>query len=131
MATKKKDVQEKYPFPLAPEKALTLGGKKYRLCLDFGVIREAEEALLETGIRINLLRSLDFKALGARSLPEVFFAALRRYQPEMTFEDVCALITLDSAIAIFEAVGDAYVLAMGVSGQDANPRGSGEQSSKS
>lgn len=127
MASKKKmDNEEKIVSahrvaPLADDVPLTLNGKEYRLCLDFWAVREAEEELLRIGIKVDLLRALDFQTLGARSLPEVFFAALHHYQPELTFEDACELVSLESSVAIFEAVSDAYIVAMGVKNKTKNP----------
>ena len=122
MAGKKKEV--KHAFPLADDVTLDLDGKKYRLCLGFGELREAERLLAEKGIYVNLLRSLQFDTIGVQSLPELFYAALHRYQPGLTFEDVCGLITLKSATTIFKALGRAYVVALGVT--DENPSKAGE-----
>lgn len=100
MAKKPTPVQD----PTLPKVDVTVGGKKYFLCFDFNALAVAEDA---TGL--NLLRSLDFQNLSAKTFRALLFAALLRQQPDMTLEAAGSLITASSAPKLTEALVRAYM----------------------
>jgi hypothetical protein len=90
---------------------LTIRKKEYSLHLDFAVLSTTESVLRKSGIQANLLQSLNLSELDAAGLAAMLFAALRRDQPEMTYLDALALITLPHLNKVFEALLAAYVVA--------------------
>jgi hypothetical protein len=98
--------------PAAPGVEITLEGKAYRLVFVYKSLALAERRLAEDGIQVNMLLALDFMKVGAARLPYLFYAALLKYQPRLTFAEVGRLITMDTVAAIHQAVIDAYILSM-------------------
>jgi hypothetical protein len=72
----------------------------------------AERKLSDQGIKCNLLEALDLRSIGAERLPLVFFAALVKAQPSITYEQAKALVTMKTFGEIFTAVVDAFVASM-------------------
>lgn len=93
--------------PIKPVVELPLQGVTYRLSYDFDAIAEAEDIVdrpLITGLRrkdierptINLVRAM-------------FFAAARANHPELTYEQIKALVTRDNWGSIWGSVLKAWI----------------------
>lgn len=106
---KVEDAAEEKSAELQPSTILELGGKTYQLVFTFRAIRTVKTRLRAQGIRLNLLRTINFEQIDADTLPELLSAALQTYHPELTFDDVMALITLREVMKIIAAVAQAYM----------------------
>lgn len=106
-----------------PYVALELNGESYRLAFDYAALSLAERKLADIGMQVNMLNALDLRSIGAERLPIVFYAALVKAHPEMTYEDAKALVSMRTYSAIFEKVVEAFIDSMKEEkGQtDANP----------
>ena len=82
---KKKQTRRTVPDPTMTPVYVDIDGEQFRLSFDFGALAIAKAKLREAGIELNVLRSLDFEALDADTLPAMFFAACQQYQPELTW----------------------------------------------
>jgi hypothetical protein len=94
--------------PTLPKVEITLGGKKYFLCFDFGALALAEAKLRDAGVECNLLECLDLTSLDATRIVPLLYGAVLAYQPAMAFEEVKSLVTMRNLGAIFEGIVNAY-----------------------
>ena len=94
--------------PTLPLVELTLGDKTYNLAFTFGALSIAASKLRAKGIQCNLLHSLDLSSLDADRVGPLLFAAMLTHQPNITIEQVEALITLHNLGTIFEKIVAAY-----------------------
>lgn len=86
---------------------VTIAGKLYTLCFDLGSLARGEHELRAAGHDVNLL-----KALPARTLEDVlvlFAVAIRRFHPEIAYEEALKIPTLPSVYQVRLAVADAWV----------------------
>jgi hypothetical protein len=94
--------------PTLPKVEITLGGKKYFLCFTFGALALAQSKMTAAGIKCNVLHALDLTSLDATQIIPLLYAALSDHQPDMTFEQVAALVTMRNLGTIFEGIANAY-----------------------
>jgi hypothetical protein len=98
--------------PSLPKTPVTIGGKVYNLCFDLGALAEAETAINAELIRrnppqrVNLLISLPDKTLGSTRVN--FAAAVRKFHPELGFEEAMGMLTLANIHDVAMAVQDAW-----------------------
>jgi hypothetical protein len=83
----KKSVANTPDDPTLPKVPVEVNGRKYFLAFDFNGLAKAEAL---TGL--NLLTSLDFTGLTASQFRALLFAAVSKYQPDLTLDEVGALI---------------------------------------
>lgn len=85
--------------PTLPKTPVTVGGKRYDLCLDLGALAEAETAinmeLFRAGSaeRVNLLAALPYPNL--MNTRVVFAAAVRTFHPEIGFEEAMKMLRIE------------------------------------
>lgn len=77
-------------------------GKTYTLCFDTRALIKAEHDLREQGHDVNLQRSLPVLTLENTVI--VFAAAVRRFHPEITFDDAIDLVSMRYYMAVGNAV---------------------------
>lgn len=94
MSTAKKQVK---PEPRTiidstlPRTPIKIGTKTYDLCLDLGALSEAETELVRKGYdEVNILVS--HPPVNLTTTRIIFGAALRRFHPEISYEDAVALL---------------------------------------
>jgi hypothetical protein len=96
--------------PLLPRTPVTINGREYNLCFDFRALREAELAFSQQGHRAALISAMNDPFM-FENVCRVFPCALRRFHPEITWDDAQAMVDLGSvdviAMAIYEAKRDA------------------------
>jgi hypothetical protein len=95
-----------------PDVSIEIKGETYHLCFDYAALSIAERKLSDVGIKVNMLEALDLRGIGAERLPIVFFAALVKAQPDITYEEASALITMKNYADIFSKVVEAFVASM-------------------
>lgn len=95
-----------------PDVSLDLSGQTYHLVFTYAALSIAERKLKASGVSVNILQALDFREVGAEKLPILFFASLLHAQPDTTFEDAQALVTMKTFAPIFEKTVEAYVASM-------------------
>jgi hypothetical protein len=106
-----------------PKTPVTLDGKTYNLCLDFGALSEAETAinreLARAGSdqRVNLLAATVEENLANTGI--LFAAALRKYHPEISYKDALALINKENVFIVVFGIREAWNAA--VSEKNSNP----------
>lgn len=98
--------------PTVPDVEVEIDGESYHLAFNMTGLALAKTKLRLAGINANLLTAMDFQAIDVDTLPILFFAALQRYHPKMSWADTQKLITLPTAPGIFVAVRQAYIAAM-------------------
>jgi hypothetical protein len=120
--------------PTLPDVSITLDGQVYRLCFDYGSLAIAERKLndslvlawrklndalplderkpFDQGTKVNMLASLDLSQMGAERLPVLFYAALVKGHPGITFGEASALITMHTFADVFSKVAEAFVASM-------------------
>jgi hypothetical protein len=96
--------------PTLPKTPITIGGTTYDLCFDLGALAEAEQALNREGHNVNLLAALPVMNLA--NVRVIFAAAIRKFHPEITFEQAMAMITLQNVYLIANAVSEAWQAAL-------------------
>lgn len=98
--------------PTIPDVAVRIGDEEFHLCFDFAAMATAKARLRKSGVEINLLRAIDFRALDVDTLPALFFAAAQRYHPDLDWERAQQLVSIRDAEAIALALFAAYRAAM-------------------
>lgn len=89
---------------------VVIGDKEYKLCFDYGALAEAEAHYNAQGHNVNLLFSLPKFSL--ESVRINFACSVRKFHPELSFEDACKLVTIKSMTAIANAVATAWYAEM-------------------
>ncbi len=105
--------------PTLPKVELKLDGKTYHLCFTFAALALAEAKLRKEGVNVNLLHALDLSSLDATRVVPLLYAALITHEPDMTFTEAAALVTLRNLGAIFEGIASAYGESLSEPDQDA------------
>jgi hypothetical protein len=117
-----------------PDVSIELDGTTYHLCFDYASLAIAERKLndslvlawrklndalplderkpFDQGTKVNMLASLDLTQMGAERLPSLFYAALVKGQPEITFAQASSLITMRTFADVFAKVAEAFVGSM-------------------
>jgi hypothetical protein len=93
---------------MAPTALLELNGKTFQLCFTFGALREAKLALRGRGIDINILNVYLMGRIDADTLPELFYASLRRHHSDISFDDAMAMIDRSNFLPIVNALIEAW-----------------------
>jgi hypothetical protein len=83
-----------------------IGGKNYDLCFEFAELAKSERLFKSQGHRLNLLVALP--ELSLESVREVFPCAAHTHQPDLTFEQAQALVTMESVYPIATAIVEAW-----------------------
>jgi hypothetical protein len=109
--------------PSIPRVTVEIDGEPFDLCFDFRALAAAKEKLreLDPPVEINILRSLDFHGLDVDTLPALLYAAAFRYQPDLSWERAQELVNLRTAGAVYAALAEAYMQALSVPVDAANP----------
>jgi hypothetical protein len=82
-----------------------------KICIDFGVLIDAEEELIAAGYKgVNLLISLQAETASAVRL--FFILASRRFHTDLTPERAKELVTFENLPLISSAIADLWVMAM-------------------
>ena len=95
--------------PTLPTTDLELLGKTYKLCLNFRAMAAADAWLRREGVVSDILRMLP--ALTFETIPVVLAASLHTFHPELTFEDVVALVDYDTVWDARDKIYDAWAQA--------------------
>ncbi|MEO8100575.1 MAG: hypothetical protein ABI811_22950 [Acidobacteriota bacterium] len=91
---------------------LEIDGRELRLAYDYNAIAEAEALLNRSrSAPVNLLVGL-VGMVNANNLPGLFWAALRKQQPEITLDEASSLIRADTAALIANAVHEVHQLSL-------------------
>lgn len=99
--------------PSLPKTPVTINGKIYNLCFDLGALAEAETAINAELLRrtppqqVNLLWALPGGNLGNTRV--MFAAAVRKFHPELGFEEAMGLLTLTNVHDVSLALQAAWV----------------------
>ena len=110
--------------PTLPKIEIKLGCESYFLCFTFGALALAESKLRALGVECNLLHALDLTALDATRVVPLLYGALITHSPDITFEQVAALVTMKNLGAIFDGLLEAYADSLAEPSEDAkeNPQ---------
>ena len=101
---KKRTVSNTTADPTVPKVLLALDGEEYFLTWDFNSIARAESL---TGL--NLLFAVDLDPnISAGQLRGLLWAALQKFQPEMTLDQVGGMIHPRHAKTIIRALNEAF-----------------------
>jgi hypothetical protein len=96
--------------PTDPVVEITLGEKTYKLLFNFEAIASAEDV---TGFSlISGLRSKDVDAPKISLVRALFWAQLRAYHPDLTYEAAAMLVTQWTWRSVWEKVIEAWVAGM-------------------
>lgn len=85
---------------------VTIGGVEYTLCFDLGSLARGEHELRAAGHDVNLLKSLPGATL--EDLLVLFAVSIRRFHPEIAFEDALKIPNLPSVYKVRLAIADAW-----------------------
>jgi hypothetical protein len=116
MSTKVRKIAGTVADPTLPKTPITIDGKTYNLCFDLGALAEAEMAinaeLAKAGVmdRVSLLLELPSQTLG--SMRKIFAAAVRKFHPELGFDEAMRLIKMPDLYTVALAVQEAWKAAM-------------------
>lgn len=88
--------------PTVPKVPVEVNGTTYSLCFDFNGLAVAEK---ESGL--NLLTGIDLQKVSATQLRALIFAALVKFQPEITLETVGSMLTYANVPMFSEALAKA------------------------
>lgn len=91
--------------PTLPFTEIVILGETYKACFRFREFAKAEVDLRRHGVAVNMLKMMP--NLTFETIPIVLAAALSTFHPELSFEDVVALVDWDT---IWE-IGDQLILA--------------------
>jgi len=95
-----------------PKTPIEIDGKTYQLCCDLGALSDAEtrinQEMAKSGqaARVNLLFAMAEENLANTRV--LFAAALGPYQPEISFDQACALVNAQSVFEILFALRVAW-----------------------
>jgi hypothetical protein len=98
--------------PSLPKTPVTIAGTVYQLCFDLGALAEAETSInaelarLRPPQHLNLLIALPAQDLA--SVRVTFAAAVRKFHPELGFDEAMRLLTLDCIHDVALAVRGAW-----------------------
>jgi hypothetical protein len=96
--------------PTLPKTPITIKGITYQMCLDLGALAEAEAALIAEGHHeVNLLYALPNQNLS--NTRTVFAASLRKFHPEISFDDAKKLLSFDALYAVALKIQEAWTAA--------------------
>jgi hypothetical protein len=90
------------PDPTLPFTPITIAGKPYKMCLDFGAVAEAEAELADQIGDSSLLQCS--WNLTMRNAMVLFAVSLRVYQPDISFADAKRLVGWDNSAEVCLAI---------------------------
>jgi hypothetical protein len=96
--------------PTVETTEIVIGGKTYKMCFDFRSLAKAERELNAAGHKISLLTALPGHNL--ESIYVMFAASIRRFHPEIAYEDAIDLVDLPTAFSVYSAIVEAWAKAM-------------------
>lgn len=103
--------------PTVAKTEITLNGKKFYLAYDFNALAVSESL---TGL--NMLSAIDMRNLDAQKLRALLYAALLKFQPEMTLEMAgCLMPPVTGFSALAKALAETYYGANAVEDIVENP----------
>jgi hypothetical protein len=92
--------------PTVPFTEITIDGTTYKMSLDLESLATVEEELIAKGQDVNLFASLPKMNLSNVRL--VFAASLRKFQPEIPFDEAIRILTLPHLYEAGAAIGKAW-----------------------
>jgi hypothetical protein len=102
-----------------PKIPVTIDGKTYDLCFDLGALAEAETEFRRQGHDVNLMDALPgFTLAQVRTL---FPCALRKFHPDISFDDAQKMVTLPTLYVVAAAIGAAWQASLPESDKQADP----------
>lgn len=96
--------------PTLPKTPIEINGKTYDLCFDLGALAEAEQALNREGHHVNLLAALP--VLNLTNVRVIFAAAIRKFHPEISYDEAVGMITFLNLYAIANIIAEAWKAAL-------------------
>ncbi len=90
-----------------PTDVIEVAGKKYTICMDIGTLIDAEEELNAAGHNVSLLLSLP--PLSASKTRRIFAIALRKFHPEITFEEAMGILDLPALYKTSDIFSDLWL----------------------
>lgn len=96
--------------PTLPKTPIEIDGKTYDLCFDLGALAEAEQAINREGHQVNLLAALP--VLNLTNVRLIFAAALRKFHPEVGYDEAVSMVTLANVYAIASVIAEAWKAAL-------------------
>jgi hypothetical protein len=102
----KRKIAETPLDPTLPSVSVEIDGTTYRLVFDLGSLAEAEAAFVAQGHDVNLLRALP--VLNVSSVRIIFACAVKKFHPELGFEEAKNLVNFPSLYVVAAAVTDAW-----------------------
>jgi hypothetical protein len=85
---------------------ITIAGNTYKMCLNFRALAQAESELVAQGHDVNILSAL--LSLNLNSTMILFAASLRKFHPEIAYEDAKNLIDWSSALRVAALIADVW-----------------------
>jgi hypothetical protein len=79
-----------------------IGGKSHTLCFDLRFLARAERELRAAGNDVNLFRALPGQTLD--NIFTMFACSLRRFHPEISYDDACGLLTPAQVYVVSDAI---------------------------
>lgn len=98
--------------PTLPKVELKLGKKTYFLCFTYAALIQAEAELRKLGVKVNMLKALDFETLDATTLSSLLYAAILTHDPSITPEAAATLISFKNIGKIRESLLYAFVASL-------------------
>jgi hypothetical protein len=92
--------------PTLATSVVKIGGKEYRMCFNLGALAQAESELIAQGHDVNLLSALP--SLNLNSTLVLFAASIRKFHPEISFEEAKALLTLPQLLEVGSVIADVW-----------------------
>jgi hypothetical protein len=92
--------------PTLPFTEIDILGTTYKMCFTFRAIAKANERLRKQGVVVNLLWALP--SLTMEDIPVVLAAALGTFHPEMTFDEIVALLDWDTIFDVRDKIIEAW-----------------------
>jgi hypothetical protein len=123
--TKRRAIAGTLADPSLPKTPVTVAGKVYNLCFDLGALAEGETAINAELARekpprhLNLLIALPAQDLASTRV--MFAAAVRKFHPELGFDEAQRLLTIDSIHDVALAVRAAWEAATPEPEKSADP----------
>lgn len=110
-AALKKTPQAKFlADPTLATTDVVIDGKVYRMCFDMQALGQAEEDLIAEGHDVQLLLALP--KFNIKNTLIIFAASIRRFHPEISYEDAVRLVTLPYVYTVAAAIQEAWKKAM-------------------
>jgi predicted neutral ceramidase superfamily lipid hydrolase len=88
---------------------VVIGDKVYRMCLNVRSLAQAERELNRMGYKVILLRGLaSLQLLELDTILVLFAASIRKFHPDISFDDAIDMVTLPYVMPVAEALIDAW-----------------------